>query len=93
MTNFMKTSKSISPLKACSLGLLPTSLLKECLNECLNLIFLFKLIEMVFVDQLTQYCYPHSLNDPLLSACRGVHSPQTALLNITNDILLNMDTQ
>ena len=58
-----------------------------------NLPFLSKLIERVVVDQLTQYCDNNGLNEPLQSAYRSGHSTETALLKVTNDILLNMDTQ
>ena len=58
-----------------------------------NLPYLSKLVERVVVDQLTQYCDHYSLNEPLQSAYRSGHSTETALLKVTNDILLNMDSQ
>ena len=58
-----------------------------------NLPFLSKLLERLVVNQLTDYCELNSLEEPYQSAYRQGHSTETALLKITNDLLLNMDNQ
>ena len=45
------------------------------------------------VTQLTEYCELNSLEEPRQSAYRQGHSTETALLKITNDLLLKMDNQ
>ena len=56
-----------------------------------NLPFLSKLMERIAVNQLSQYCESNSLEEPYQSAYRRGFSTETALLKITNDLLLNMD--
>ena len=58
-----------------------------------NLPFLSKLIERIVVDQLSKYSKINNLEEPLQSAYKAGYSTETALLKITNDILLNMDRQ
>ena len=58
-----------------------------------NLSFLSKLIEQIVVDQLSIYTKNNDLEEPLQSAYKTGYSTETALLKITNDILLNMDQQ
>ena len=58
-----------------------------------NLPFLSKLMERIVVNQLTEYCELNSLEEPNQSAYRQGHSTETALLKITNDLLLKMDNQ
>ena len=58
-----------------------------------NLPFLSKLIERIVVDQLSNYSKLHDLDEPLQSAYKTGYSTETALLRITNDMLLNMDNQ
>ena len=58
-----------------------------------NLAFVSKLIEQSVIDQLEQHFESRNLNDEFQSAYRANHSTETALLHITNDILLSMDNR
>ena len=58
-----------------------------------NLPFISKLIERVVVDKLSTYCSTNSLNEKYQSAYRKSHSCETALLQVSNAILTNMDHQ
>ena len=58
-----------------------------------NLPFLSKLNERIVVDQLSEYFKIKDLDEPLQSAYKTGYSTETALLKITNDIMLNMDKQ
>ena len=58
-----------------------------------NLSFLSKVIERIVVDKLSTYCSDHGLNEPYQSAYRTHHSCETALLEVANVILNNMDNQ
>ena len=58
-----------------------------------NLPSLSKLMERITVKQLSEYCESNSLEEPQQSAYRRGFSTETALLKITNDLLLNMDNQ
>lgn len=58
-----------------------------------NLPFVSKVIERIVINQLSEYCDQHNLNESLQSAYRHNHSTETALLKVTNDILVNMDNQ
>ncbi len=66
----------------------------ECLsNYCpvSNLPFMSKLIEKVVADQLVKHLDSHTLAEPFESAYCRHHSTETALLCVTNDILLSLD--
>ena len=58
-----------------------------------NLPFLSKLIERITINQLSEYCEENNLEEPYQSAYRRGLSTETALLKITNELLLNMDNQ
>ena len=54
---------------------------------------MLKLLERLVANKLTDYCEINSLEEPDQSAYRQGHSTETALLKITNHLLLNMDYQ
>lgn len=56
-----------------------------------NLPFLGKLLEQATINQLDSYFQDNDLFDDHQSAYRTGHSTETALLKITNDILLELD--
>jgi len=56
-----------------------------------NLPYLGKLIEKVAVNQMESHLTENDLHEPLQSAYRANHSTETALLKVSNDILLELD--
>ena len=58
-----------------------------------NLPFLSKIIERIVIEKLTSYCAENKLEEPFQSAYRRNHSCETALLEVANNILTNMDNQ
>ena len=56
-----------------------------------NLKFLSKLVEKSVFAQLNNYLTVNGLHERLQSAHKAHHSTETALLTITNDILLSLD--
>ena len=56
-----------------------------------NLKFLSKLIEKTVFVQLNNYLCENDLHEPLQSAYKIFHSTETALLTVTNDIMLSLD--
>lgn len=56
-----------------------------------NLPYLGKLIEKVAVQQIDTHLSSNNLHEPLQSAYQANHSTETALLKVTNDIILALD--
>ena len=82
-------------------ALVTPTLLKKCGSDLAfknfrpisNLQFVSKLVERAAADQLQSHWIKNNLFLTLQSAYRPNHSPETALLKIKNDILMNMDKQ
>ena len=56
-----------------------------------NLTFISKVIEKVISGRLNQHLINNSLFDALQSAYRDIHSTETALIKVQNDILSSLD--
>ena len=91
-----------SPTKSCELDPLPTWLLKECLEDLLqlgnfrpvsNLSYISKLVEKVVASRLNAHMEAHNFSNPFQSAYRKGYSVETALLKVKEDILHAFDNQ
>ena len=58
-----------------------------------NLSFLSKLIEKIVAKQFVDHLTRNNLMDPLQSAYKKYHSTETALLQVQNDILIDLDSK
>ena len=58
-----------------------------------NLLYISKLVERFAADQLVDHVTQNGLSEKFQSAYRVSHSTETALTQVRNDILLNMDNQ
>ncbi len=56
-----------------------------------NLTFISKVIEKVVAVTMKEHIYTHCLHDPLQSAYLELHSTETALIKVQNDILYALD--
>ena len=71
-------------------ALLDSNVLKN-FRPVSNLTFISKVIEKVVAVQLKQHFHTNCLNDILQSAYKEMHSTETALLKVQNDILCALD--
>ena len=56
-----------------------------------NLSYISKLVERFAADQLANHVAKNGLSEKFHSAYRALHSTETALTHVSNDILLNVD--
>ncbi len=57
-----------------------------------KLSFISKVLEKIALSQLTSYLDTFNILDPFQSSFRALHSTESALLKVTNDILLSIDS-
>ena len=134
----MKKTILQSPTKACELDILPTNLVKECVDQLVptitsiinvslssgkvpmlfkkaivkpllkkhnldqndfnnyrpvsNLPFLSKILEKIVLEQLLQHLDLNGMRENFQSAYRTLHSTETALLRVFNDIIISLDS-
>ena len=88
MPRSLKQAIVLSLLKKASLEKIPKNY-----RPVSNLPFLGKLIEKAVSLQFTDHIDTHSLSEPLQSAYKKLHSTETALIKITNDILVELDNR
>ena len=58
-----------------------------------NLPYLGKLLEKAALEQLHHYIEINNLHEPFQSAYKPIHSTETALIWIMNDMLIDMDNR
>ena len=92
----LSTGSIPEDLKIASLRPLPNKLNADCeqfsnFRPVFNLKFVSKLVEKSVFAQLNNYLTVNGLHERFKSAYKAHHSTETALLTITDDILLSLD--
>src|SRR5271156_2955422 len=81
---------------SCNTTIKNTKLNSNSMSSCRpisNLLYSSKLLERCVSKQLNNYLSSSALYEAYQSAYRPLHSTETALLRVQNDILTNMDNK